>query len=98
MVKVDVPVGVTDDGLKLALAPDGRPDADRETVWAVPPVSVAVMVYVVDPPWVILLLPGEADRLKSKATGATDMVTSLPILFPDPSVNQMLPDESPVNP
>ena len=50
MVIVDEPPAVTDDGLNDAPAPDGRPLADSDTVWAEPDVTAVDTVAVVDPP------------------------------------------------
>ena len=73
-VIVDVLVGVIV-GCPLAMASEGWPETLKDTGWAVPRVSVAVTVYVVDSPGLMLLLDGEADRLKSKAgVGAADTI------------------------
>src|SRR5215216_3427906 len=50
IVMVDEPPAVTDDGLKLAVAPDGRPVADSETVWAEPEVTAVETVTETEPP------------------------------------------------
>jgi len=47
IVKVDVPPPTTDVGLKLAVAPDGSPRAENETVPVKPLSAVTVTVYVV---------------------------------------------------
>ncbi len=44
IVRVEVPVGVTDEGLKLGVAPDGKPDALRVTDELNPPVADRLMV------------------------------------------------------
>jgi hypothetical protein len=62
-----VAVGVTDEGLKLHVAPVGQPDADSVTAWPVPPVSVAVIVLVPELPATTLTEAGFAARLKLKA-------------------------------
>src|SRR5260370_28856084 len=64
IVMVDVAVPVTDDGLNDAEAPDGRPDAVRFTVWDAP-VSVTVMVDVVELPAVTVPEVGESEIEKS---------------------------------
>jgi hypothetical protein len=50
MVSVEVKLGVPEDGLKLAVAPDGRPEADRLTVSLNPAMEVMETVALVDPP------------------------------------------------
>ena len=51
-------------GLKLTVAPDGTPDADREIAELNPFVGVAVIVEVPEPPQATLTELGEALRLK----------------------------------
>jgi len=63
-VIVEVPEPVTEVGLKLALALDGRPDALKLTVPAKPFCEVTVIVLVPLFPWGIVKLLGDADRLK----------------------------------
>lgn len=65
IVIVELPEPVTEVGLKLALAPDGWPDALKVTVPAKPFCAVAVMVLVPLFPCVTVTLVGDADRLKS---------------------------------
>ena len=43
-------LGVPEDGLKLAVAPEGRPDVDRLTVLVKPPIEVMETVAPADPP------------------------------------------------
>ena len=50
MVKVEVQVGRQDAGEKDAVAPDGRPEAEKETEAAVPDTRVAVTVLDADWP------------------------------------------------
>lgn len=69
MVKADVPVGVTDDGVNIAVVPEGRPETVRDVVWAVPLVNVAATVCIADSPWRMLMLDGEAESVKSKVSG-----------------------------
>ena len=49
-VTVEEQVGLHDAGEKAAVAPAGRPEAENDTVCAVPETSVAVMVLVADCP------------------------------------------------
>ena len=50
IVSVEVKLGVPDEGLKLAVAPDGRPEADRLTISLKPPTESSETVDVTDPP------------------------------------------------
>jgi hypothetical protein len=69
MVSVDEPPEVIDDGLNDAVAPLGRPDADRFTVCALPLVTVVPMVAVTEPPAVVLPEAGDAAIEKSLPAG-----------------------------
>jgi hypothetical protein len=77
MVTVDVPVVAVALAVKVstlvpvvglvpnvAVTPLGRPDAARVTLPLNPFTSVTVMVLVPLPPWVIVRLLGESDRVK----------------------------------
>jgi hypothetical protein len=64
IVIVEVPLPLSDAGLNVADAPEGRPDADRFTVWLAP-VSVTVIVDVVELPTVTVPELGEAEIEKS---------------------------------
>ena len=50
-------VGLQEVGLKVAVAPVGKPEAARETAWVVPETSVAVRVVVPEVPWATLTFP-----------------------------------------
>ena len=64
-VIVEFPEPVTEAGLKLALAPDGRPDVTpKVTVPLKVFCGVTVIVLVPLFPWVTVTVPGDADRLK----------------------------------
>jgi hypothetical protein len=53
-VSADEPPDVTEDGLKEAVTPAGRPEAVRATVCALPEVvAVATVVLTVDPLWTV---------------------------------------------
>src|SRR6266540_4842039 len=58
---------VTDDGLKLAVAPLGRPLADRLTVCALPEVVAVATVADTEPPGSVAPEVGETDTEKSLA-------------------------------
>jgi hypothetical protein len=60
MVMVELFPEVIGFGEKLALAPDGRPLADSDTLWADPLVTVVEMVLVPLPPWATVMLLGLA--------------------------------------
>ena len=57
MVKVVEHVGLQEVSEKLAEAPLGNPDAEKDTLCVVPAVSVAVMVLAPEPPWVTVTPP-----------------------------------------
>ena len=50
-VSVDEHAGLHDPGENAAVAPVGRPEAEKETDCAVPETSVAVIVLDADCPW-----------------------------------------------
>jgi hypothetical protein len=64
-VRVELPPAGTDVGLKLALAPDGRPETERLTLWALPDVTAVLTVVLAEPPWVVEMLLGLALSEKS---------------------------------
>jgi len=68
MVIVDENVGVPDDGLKLADAPDGRPEAERLTagIPADPDTAETVTVVEALPPGATVPLSGLTETEKSK--------------------------------
>lgn len=51
-------------GLKLAVTPEGRPEADNEIAELNPPLTEVVIVLVADPPCATDTLVGEALTLK----------------------------------
>ena len=71
-VKVELPLpGAANElGLKLAVTPVGKPEADSDTAELKPPVSEVEMVEVAEPPWVTDTLDGEALNVKSGAAWA----------------------------
>jgi len=64
---VDDPPAVTEAGLKDAVAPVGRPDAENDTDSAVPEVTAVLTVAVVDPPAVTVPEVGLTESEKSLA-------------------------------
>src|SRR6266536_3705666 len=67
MVIVDEPPEVTEPGLKDAVAPPGRPLAEKVTVCALPEVVAVLTVAVVDPPAVTEPAAGATESEKSLA-------------------------------
>ena len=79
-VRVSVLVPVVGFGLKPAVTPLGRPDAASVTLPLNPFTSCTVMVLVPLPPWVIVRLLGESERVK---LGVADPANRLmiPVVF-----------------
>ena len=72
IVRVEELPAVTDIGLKVALAPDGRPDALSDTVCAEPAVTAVETVVVAELPWAVEPEAGLTEIEKSFAgTGLT---------------------------
>jgi hypothetical protein len=65
IVIVDDPPAVTELGLNEAVAPAGRPLADRDTVCAEPDVTAVLTVAETDPPGVVDLEVGDTEMEKS---------------------------------
>ena len=65
IVIVEVQVGLQLAELNEAIAPEGRPDAEKLTDWLVPDVRPAVTVVVMLLPPIIAPLVGLADKEKS---------------------------------
>lgn len=63
-VKVNVLVPVVLVGLKEAVTPDGKPDADKPTVPLKPPSALTVMVLAPLAPWTIVKVLGDAESVK----------------------------------
>jgi hypothetical protein len=63
-------------GLKPALAPDGSPDADSETLCALPAVTAVEIVDVADAPAFTVAEDGESDIEKSLVGTPPDSDTS----------------------
>ena len=73
-VEVPLPGAAIDVGLKLAVTPEGNPEAESETAELRPPLTLVVIVLVPELPSVIERLVGEALRLKSGCTTVSAMV------------------------
>jgi len=93
-VSVNVLEVVAGLGLKMAITPLGRPEADKVTAPLKP--LCGVMVTVLDRlvPWVILRLDGDADRLKLGA--AVTVSVSVMVLVKVPEVPEMVTVAVPV--
>lgn len=63
-------------GLKLAVTPEGRPEADNEIAELKPPLTEVEIVLVPEPPWATDRLVGEALRLKLGVAAAV-MVSAI---------------------
>src|ERR1700686_321288 len=69
MDRAELDPAVTEDGVKVATAPVGRPVAERATDWATPLVTAVLMVLVAAEPDVTLAEEGGADKEKSLGGG-----------------------------
>jgi hypothetical protein len=63
-VELPLPGAAMLPGLKLAVTPEGRPEADNEIAELKPPLTKVEMVLVPELPWATDKLVGEALRLK----------------------------------
>jgi hypothetical protein len=72
-VSCELPVPVIDAGLKVAVAPLGKPEALRFATLEYPFCPAMLMVYVVDPPGGIDWLEGVAASAKSAAALTTSI-------------------------
>ena len=77
MVSVEDAPEVTEAGLKLAVAPDGRPDADSVTDSADPDVTAVPTDTVAEEPWLTDPDVGDAEIEKSSAGGGVDAEAGL---------------------
>ena len=78
-VKVELPLpgAPIEAGLKLAVTPAGRPEADRETAELNPPEMLVETVVLPELPWVTERLAGEALRLKAGVVLGLKMMSSM---------------------
>src|SRR5437016_12503711 len=63
-VELPLPGAAIEVGLKLAVTPEGRPEADSEIAELKPPLTEVEIVLLPELPWVTDKLVGEALRLK----------------------------------
>ena len=82
IVMLDEPPEVTDAGLNDALAPVGKPLAERLTVWALPDVVAVLTVALTEPPAAVDPEVGETEMEKSLAGGVP--LTTKSNLFGEP--------------
>lgn len=75
-VELPLPGAAMDAGLKLAVTPDGNPDADSDMAELKPPAAVVLMVLVPELPWVSERLAGEALKAKSGVVLGLKMISS----------------------
>lgn len=84
-VKVSVLVPVAGLGLKFAVTPLGRPEAERVTLPLKPSCGVMVTVLVTWLPCVTLTLLGFASNVKSGLVGASALIKAAPFGLPQPA-------------
>lgn len=81
---------------KLAVTPEGRPEADRVTLPANPFTLLTVTVLLPVPPWVTETLVGEAESEKSGAAGAFTVSEIVVVWVSVPEVPVIVTVEVPV--
>lgn len=81
---------------KLAVTPDGKPEADRVTLPVKPPVSVTVIVLLALLPWTTLTLDGDAESEKSGCAGALIVRETVVVCVSVPEVPVIVTVEVPV--
>src|SRR5688500_2157466 len=78
MVMLDEPPSeVIDDGLKVAVAPAGKPTADRLTGWADPRISAVDTVALTELPGSTEAAAGDTETLKSLAAHSLSLPATL---------------------
>jgi hypothetical protein len=75
-VELPLPGAAIELGLKLAVTPAGRPEADNATAELKPPLVDVEIVALPEEPWVTDRLAGEADTLKSAAVPGLKTMSS----------------------
>jgi hypothetical protein len=73
-VEVPEPGAAMLDGLKEAVAPEGRPEAESATAELKPPETELVIVLVAEAPWLADTLDGEAESAKSGVPPPPDVI------------------------
>ena len=74
-VELPLPGAAMEAGLKLAVTPEGKPEADNETAELNPPLTAVEIVVLPEAPWTIDTLAGEALTLKSGCVTVSAIVT-----------------------
>jgi hypothetical protein len=82
-VNVNVLVDVPGFGLKLAVTPLGRPEAENVTLPLNPFVGVIVTVLVPLVPWTSVKLPGDAEMLKLGTAVTVRLIVVVWVMLPD---------------
>ena len=77
-VELPLPGAAIDAGLKLAVTPVGRPDAERATVELKPPLTAVEIVVLPELPWMTERLAGDA--LSVKLGAAAGLMVSATVL------------------
>jgi hypothetical protein len=78
-VELPLPGAAMEAELKLAITPEGRPDADNETAELNPPATVVVIVEVPDVPCASDRLEGDALTVKSAVCAAVTVRESVAV-------------------
>ena len=73
-VELPLPGAAIEAGLKLAVTPEGNPEADKETAELKPPLTLVVIVLLPEAPSTIESVAGDAARLKSGCVTVNAMV------------------------
>ncbi len=85
-VRVELPPAVTAVGLRLAVAPEGTPETDKDTVCALPEVTAVETVPVAEAPVLTDSVDGETESEKSLAVAAITVTETLALwLFEEPA-------------
>ena len=77
-VELPLPGAAIDAGLKLAVTPVGRPDAERATAELKPPLTAVEIVVLPELPWMTERLAGDA--LSVKLGAAAGLMVSATVL------------------
>jgi hypothetical protein len=81
---------------KAAVTPEGRPEAERDTLPVKPPEGVSVIVLVAVDPWVTLTLAGDAESEKSGVAAALMVSEMVAVCVRVPEVPVTVTVEVPV--
>src|SRR5579872_900858 len=95
-VELPLPGAAMEAGLKLAVTPAGRPDADKETAELKPPLTVVEIVLLPEVPCVTDKLAGDAPIVKSGVAAATMVRAIVAVSVMPPPVAVMVTFAVPV--